>query len=48
MSLPGISESQLGGLCYLIAAVLFSIWWRLRLAYEYRRDNSNDPENYDE
>ena len=43
-----MTETQLGGLCYLIAAVLGAIWWRLRIAYEYRRDNSPDPENYDE
>jgi len=43
-----MTETQLGGLCYVVAAVLFGIWWRLRIGYEIRRDNSPDPENYDE
>jgi hypothetical protein len=43
-----MTETQLGGLCYVAAAVLFGIWWRLRIGYEIRRDNSPDPENYDE
>jgi len=43
-----MTETQLGGLCYLTAAILGLFWWRLRIAYEYRRDNSADPENYDE
>ena len=43
-----MTETQIGGLCYVVAAVLFGVWWRLRLEYEFRRDNSDDPENYDE
>ena len=43
-----MTPTQLGGLCYVVAAVLFSVWWRLRIEYEIRRDNSPDPENYDE
>jgi hypothetical protein len=43
-----MTETQLGGLCYVVAAVLFTVWWRLRIEYEIRRDNSPDPENYDE
>lgn len=39
-----MNENQLAGLCYLVAAVLGLIWWRLRLMDELDKEGDDNDD----
>jgi hypothetical protein len=41
-----MTELQWGGACYVLAALLGLVWWRLRIEAElYERDNNQDDDD---
>ena len=42
-----MDQSQLGGLCFFVAAVLGMVWWRLRLLHELEKQERDDKDDDD-
>jgi hypothetical protein len=43
--LTDMSQDQWGSVCYLVASLLFAVWWRLRVEDEMRHQDNEDKDD---
>jgi hypothetical protein len=41
-----MSQDQWGSVCYLVAALLFGVWWRLRIEDQLRHQDNEDKDEF--